>query len=77
MLPVIPLDLVVHWLVGLVFTLLSRVVGLLGLVEGGLGHWPGDVLLVYHWDGDVAPGQLVTAQAAPARGGQAGGGGRG
>ena len=52
---------------------------LLGLVEGWLGGRPGDVLLVYHRDGNVAPGELVTAQAAPARGGgQAGrGGGRG
>lgn len=65
----------IHGLVGLVFTLLSRVVGLLGLVEGGLGSWPGDILLMYHWDRDVAPRQLVTAQAAPARGGQAGRGG--
>lgn len=78
-LPVIPLDLVVHGLVRLVFALLSGVVCLLGLVEGWLGCRPGDVLLVYHRDGNVAPGELVTAQAAPARGGgQAGrGGGRG
>lgn len=77
-LPVIPLDLVVHGLVGLVFTLLSWVVGLLGLVEGGLGCRPSDILLVYYRDGDVAPGELVTAQAAPAGGGgQAGRGGRG
>lgn len=69
-LPGIPLDLVVHRLVGLVFTLLSWVVGLLGLVEGGLGCWPGDILLMYHRDGDVAPGELVTAQAAPAGGGR-------
>lgn len=68
----------VHRLVGLVFTLLSWVVGLLGLVEGRLGCWPGDILLVYHRDGDIAPGELVTAQAAPAGGGgQAGRGGRG
>lgn len=52
----------VHRLVGLVFTLLSWVVGLLGLVEGGLGCWPGDILLMYHRDGDVAPGELVTAR---------------
>ena len=65
-----------HRLVGLVFTLLSWVVGLLGLVEGGLGCRPGDVLLVDHRNGDVAPGKLVAAQAAPAGGGgQAGGGG--
>lgn len=60
-LPVIPLDLVVHGLVGLVLALLSWVVRLLGLVEGGLGGRPGDVLLVYHRDGDVTPGELVTA----------------
>lgn len=71
-LPVIPLDLVIHRLVGLIFTLLSWVVGLLGLVEGGLGCWPGDILLMYHRDGNVAPGELVTAQAAPGGGGQAG-----
>lgn len=67
-LPLIPLDLVVHGLVGLEFTLLSWVMGLLGLVEG-LGCRPGDVLLVDHRDGDVAPGELVAAQAAPAGGG--------
>lgn len=51
--------------------------GLLGLVEG-LGCRPGDVLLVDHRDRDVAPGELVAAQAAPAGGGgQAGRGGRG
>lgn len=52
--------------------------GLLGLVEGRLGCWPGDILLVDHRDGDVAPGELVTPQAAPAGGGgQAGRGGGG
>lgn len=68
-LPVIPLDLVVHRLVRLVLALLSWVVRLLGLVEGWLGCWPGDILLVYHRDGNVAPGELVTTQAAPASGG--------
>lgn len=77
-LPVIPWDPGVHRLVGLVFTLLSWVMGLLGLVEGGLSRRPGDILLVYHRDGDIAPGELMTAQAAPAGGGgQAGRGGRG
>lgn len=70
-LPVVPLNLVVHRLVGLVFTLLGWVVGLLGLVVGGLGCRPGDVLLVYHGNGYVAPGQLVATKTAPARGGQA------
>lgn len=51
--------------------------GLLGLVEGGLGCWPGDILLMYHGDGDVAPGELMATQTAPAGGGQAGRGGRG
>lgn len=69
-LPVIRLDLVVDGLVGLVFTLLSRVVDLLGLVGGELGCRPGGVLLVDHGDGDVAPGELVAAQAAPRGGGR-------
>lgn len=59
----------VHRLVRLVLALLSWVVRLLGLVEGWLGCWPGDILLVYHRDGNVAPGELVTTQAAPASGG--------
>lgn len=74
-LPVIPLDLVVYRLVGLVLPLLRWVVRLLGLVEGGLGCWPGNVLLVYHRNGDVPPWELVTAQAAPAGGRQASRGG--
>lgn len=59
----------VHGLVRLVLALLSWVVCLLGLVEGWLGCRPGDILLVYHRDGNVAPGELVTTQAAPASGG--------
>lgn len=55
--------------------LLRWVVRLLGLVEGGLGCWPGNVLLVYHRNGDVPPWELVTAQAAPAGGRQASRGG--